>query len=77
MGEIKMISTEIELDDALSSSQLGRYEIVRLALQWILLNRQNEDFRKLTQTELINKALNNVVTSTVSTEKNVKLQQKE
>jgi hypothetical protein len=52
-----------------SSSQLGRYDIVKLALKWIILNKQNEDYRKLTQTEIINKALNDVLTNVVTTEK--------
>jgi hypothetical protein len=71
-----MKSTEMQLGEAVSSSKLGRYEIVKLAFEWILLNKQNEDYRKLTQTELINKVLNDIVTGVASTEKFEELRKK-
>jgi hypothetical protein len=71
-----MILTETQLGAAVSSSKLGRYNIVKQALEWIVLNRQNEDFRKLTQPELINKALSDVVTGVVTPEKVEELRKK-
>jgi hypothetical protein len=64
-----MVFTETQLGVAVSSSKLGRYDIVKLAVEWIALNRQNEDFRKLTQSEIITKALSDVVTDVVTPEK--------
>lgn len=68
-----MTLTEMQLREAVSSSKLGRYEIVALSFEWILLNKQNEDFRKLTEAQLINKALTDVVTDVAILEKMEKL----
>jgi hypothetical protein len=68
--------TEEQLGAAISSSQLGRYDIVILALAWIKVNKQNEDFRKLQQPELINKALNDIVTNVATPEKIEELRKK-
>ncbi|MDR3274949.1 MAG: hypothetical protein LBS81_03040 [Endomicrobium sp.] len=71
-----MASIEMYLDSTVSTSQLGRYEIVKLALEWIEIIRHNEDCRKLTQAELINKALIEVVTNVATHEKIEEIQKK-
>ncbi|GHT53735.1 hypothetical protein AGMMS50233_00320 [Endomicrobiia bacterium] len=71
-----MLLTEAQLGVAVLSSQLGRYDIVMLALAWIEVNKQNEDFRKLGQAELINKALNDVVANVATHEKIEELRKK-
>jgi transcriptional regulator of met regulon len=71
-----MVLTETQLGSALSSSKLGRYDVVKQALEWVALNRQNENFRKLTQPELINKALSDVVTGYATPEKMEELRKK-
>jgi hypothetical protein len=71
-----MLLTEMQLGLAVSSSKLGRYDIVKLALEWIALNRQSEDFRRLTQIDIINKALSDVVTGLVTPEKIEELSKK-
>ncbi|MDR1418286.1 MAG: hypothetical protein LBI80_03925 [Endomicrobium sp.] len=68
--------TDNQLREAISSSELGRYEIVKMALKWISVNKYNEEFKKLPQTELINKALNDVVTGIASLEKIEELRKK-
>jgi predicted nucleic acid-binding protein len=68
--------THTQLGAAVSSSKLGRYNIVILALAWIEANKQNEDFKKLTAAELINKALNDVVTNVATYEKIEELRKK-
>jgi hypothetical protein len=67
---------ETELGKMLSTSELGRYEIVKLALEWIELMRQNEEYKKLTQPELINKALGDIVTNVATREKIEELRKK-
>ncbi|MDR3256421.1 MAG: hypothetical protein LBT18_02025 [Endomicrobium sp.] len=64
-----MTLTETQLGLAVSTSQLGRYKIVKLALEWIEVTKQNEDYRKLTQPELINKVLSDVVNNIATPEK--------
>ncbi|MDR3253386.1 MAG: hypothetical protein LBT07_00255 [Endomicrobium sp.] len=71
-----MALIEMYLDSAISTSQLGRYEIVKLALEWIEIIKHNEDCRKLTQAELINKALTDVVTNVATYEKIKEIQKK-
>jgi hypothetical protein len=69
--------TDSQLREAVSSSTLGRYEIVKMALNWISVNKYNEEFRKLPQTELINKALSDVVTGVATLEKIEELRKEE
>jgi hypothetical protein len=71
-----MVFTETQLELAVSMSRLGRYEIVKLALEWVGVIKQNEDYRKLTQTELISKVLNDVVTNVATREKIEELREK-
>ncbi|GHT36516.1 hypothetical protein AGMMS49593_01590 [Endomicrobiia bacterium] len=71
-----MLLTEAQLGVAVSSSQLGRYDIVMLALAWIKVNKQNEDFRKLGQAELISKALSDVIANVATYEKIEELRKK-
>jgi hypothetical protein len=71
-----MSLTPTHLGAAVSSSKLGRYNIVMLSLAWIEANKQNEDFKKLAAAELINKALNDVVTNVATYEKIEELRKK-
>jgi hypothetical protein len=71
-----MVFTEAQLESAVSMSRLGRYKIVKLALEWIEVIKQNEDYRKLTQTELIVKILNDVMTNVATREKIEELRKK-
>jgi hypothetical protein len=41
-------------------SSMGRYEIVKLAFAWISLKQHDEDYRKLSQQDLISKAISDV-----------------
>ena len=49
------------LEQAVFESKMGRYEIVKFALDWIEVKKHEEDYRKLSQAELITKALNEVI----------------
>jgi hypothetical protein len=63
------LAMEKQLEEAMSLSKIGRYDIVKLALEWIALNKRNEDFKKLNQADIINKVLTDVVTNVVTSEK--------
>lgn len=71
-----MVFTKAQLRSAIFMSRLGRYEIVKLALEWIEVIKQNEDYRKLTQTELVDKVLNDVAMNIVTREKIDELRKK-
>lgn len=64
------------LEQAVFESKMGRYEIVKLALDWIGVKKHEEDYRKLSQAELITKALNEVMDGTATKEKIEELQKK-
>ncbi|MDR3124854.1 MAG: hypothetical protein LBU10_03130 [Endomicrobium sp.] len=68
--------TDSQLREAVAASTLGRYEIVKMALNWMSVNKYNEEFRKLPQTELINKALSDVLTGVATLEKIEELRKK-
>ena len=57
------------LEQAVFESKMGRYEIVKLALEWIEVKKHEEDYRRLSQAELITKALNEVMDGTATSEK--------
>ncbi|MDR2252147.1 MAG: hypothetical protein LBD98_04960 [Endomicrobium sp.] len=71
-----MVLTESQLGAAVSSSKLGRYDIVKRAIEWIHLNIQNEEFRKLDQAGIIKKALSDIVTDVATLEKMEELRKK-
>ncbi len=71
-----MVFTGAQLESAVSMSRLGRYEMVRLALEWAEVMKQNENYRKLTQTELIDKVLSDVMANLATREKIEELRKK-
>ncbi|MDR0398973.1 MAG: hypothetical protein LBB37_03625 [Endomicrobium sp.] len=71
-----MILTENQLGAAVSSSKSGRYDIVKHAIEWIHLNIQSEEFRKLDQPCIINKALSDIVTGVATHERMEELRKK-
>ncbi|MDR1695366.1 MAG: hypothetical protein LBR69_01860 [Endomicrobium sp.] len=56
-----MALNEAQLAEAISSSKIGKYDLVKLALDWIEVKKHEEDYRRLTQSELIKKSLDDVV----------------
>ncbi|MDR3111994.1 MAG: hypothetical protein LBU55_02340 [Elusimicrobiota bacterium] len=56
--------------------EMGRYEKVALALDWISMVKNTEDYRRLTQTELINKALEDIETNVATRQKVEELREK-
>lgn len=64
------------LEQAVFESKMGRYEIVKLALDWIEVKKHEDDYRRLSQAELITKALNEVMDGTATPEKIEELQKK-
>ena len=71
-----MESQTSNLTEKVFKSKKGRYDIVRMALDWIEVNKYNEDYRKLGQAELISKALGDVVENIATQEKIDELRKK-
>ncbi|MCL2144386.1 MAG: hypothetical protein FWH43_02675 [Endomicrobia bacterium] len=64
------------LEQAVFESKMGRYEIVKLALDWIDVKKHEDDYRRLSQAELITKALDEVMDGTVTSDKIEELKKK-
>jgi hypothetical protein len=64
------------LEQAVFESKMGRYEIVKLALEWIEVKKHDDDYRKLSQAELITKALDEVMDGTATQEEIEELKKK-
>jgi hypothetical protein len=50
-------------------SKIGRYELVKIILNFILSNKKNENYKNLTQTEIIDKILNDIYSNPIIIEK--------
>ncbi|MDR3049501.1 MAG: hypothetical protein LBV16_06690 [Elusimicrobiota bacterium] len=55
-----MDKNEISLDEQLSDLKIGRYETVNIALEWLALKRNDEEYRKLVDVDLITRALQDI-----------------
>ncbi|MDR3071246.1 MAG: hypothetical protein LBU29_01405 [Endomicrobium sp.] len=64
-----MTETEKQLGMFISSSTLGKYEMVKFTLLWISANKYNDEYKKLTPTELMIKGLHDVETNVATFEK--------
>ncbi|MDR1259838.1 MAG: hypothetical protein LBJ68_00455 [Endomicrobium sp.] len=64
-----MTPSKMYLDSETSILHLEKYDIVRLALKWIEIIKYEEDYKKLTQAELINKALIDIERNVATYEK--------
>ncbi|MDR0822918.1 MAG: hypothetical protein LBN20_03950 [Endomicrobium sp.] len=63
-----MDTNEISLDEQMSGLKLGRYETVKLALDWIALKKNDEEYRRLVDVEVITQAFQDIVNGKVTPE---------
>jgi hypothetical protein len=54
------------LDFNISRSSIGKYEMIQLALDWIDILKQSDSYKNLTQVEIINKVLGDVLSGIVT-----------
>ncbi|MDD3053987.1 MAG: hypothetical protein PHG84_06295 [Endomicrobiaceae bacterium] len=67
---------EKPLDQLFFDSKLGKYEIVKLAIEWIKVRKSDEDYRKLSQQQLLDKAVRDVLTGEATYEKIADIEKK-
>ena len=70
------MSIENQMDAQIAALKMGRYEMVKLALEWIEVKKNDEDYRRLTQAELITKALDDILAKVATPEKVEELRKK-
>ncbi|MDR0486070.1 MAG: hypothetical protein LBH29_05015 [Elusimicrobiota bacterium] len=68
-----MALTQEQLDALLLDTDLGRYDIVRRAIDWIQLKKKTEEYRKLSAVEIIKKSLEDVMEGKATREAIVEL----
>lgn len=56
-----MSAVERALDEVFFESKMGKYEIVKLAIEWIKVKKDEEGYKHLSQTQLLDKAVRDVL----------------
>ena len=59
-----MIAVEKPLDQVFFESKIGKYEVVKLAIEWIKVKKDEEGYKNLSQTQLLDKAVRDVLSKT-------------
>ena len=57
-----MSAVERALDEVFFESKMRKYEIVKLAIEWLKLKKDEEGYKNLSQTQLLDKAVRDVLT---------------
>ncbi|MDD5020857.1 MAG: hypothetical protein PHR82_01825 [Endomicrobiaceae bacterium] len=56
-----MSVVEKPLDQVFFESKMGKYEIVKLAIEWIKVKKDEEGYKHLSQIQLLDKAVRDVL----------------
>ncbi|MFA7074840.1 MAG: hypothetical protein WC234_06610 [Endomicrobiaceae bacterium] len=68
--------SEKPLDQLFFDSKIGKYDIVKLAIEWIRVRKSDEDYRKLSQPQLLDKAIRDVLSGEATYEKIIDIENK-
>lgn len=64
-----MANEEKPIEELFFASGKGKYEVTKLAIEWIKAVKKDEDYRKLSQQELLDKAMRDVLSGVATYEK--------
>lgn len=67
---------EKPVEELFFDSGKGKYEVTKLAIEWIKVVKDKDDYNNLSQTELIDKALRDVLSGVATYEKIEELKKK-
>lgn len=56
-----MANQEKPIEEMFFASGKGKYEVTKLAIEWIKVVKKDDDYRKLSQPELLDKAIKDVL----------------
>ncbi len=56
-----MVIAEKPLDQVFFESKMGKYDVVKIAIEWIKLKKDEEGYKHLSQTQLLDKAVRDVL----------------
>lgn len=63
------MATEKNVEELFFASGKGKYDVVKLAIEWIKVKKYDEGYKHLSQTELLDKALRDVLAGEATYEK--------
>lgn len=57
-----MTNAEKPVEELFFESGMGKYDVTKLAIEWIKVKKNEEEYRKLSQKDLLDRAIRDVVT---------------
>lgn len=71
-----MATAEKNVEELFFESGKGKYEVSKLAIDWIKVKKNDEGYKNLSQTQMLDKALRDVLTGEASYEKIAEIEKK-
>jgi len=64
-----MTNEEKPIEEVFFASGKGKYEVTKLAIDWIKVKKDEDEYRKLSQADLLDKAVRDVLSGEATYEK--------
>lgn len=64
-----MTNEERPIEELFFESGRGKYEVTKIAIDWIKLKKEEDDYRKLSQPDLLDRAVREVINDKVTYDK--------
>lgn len=71
-----MATAEKNVEELFFNSGKGKYEVTKLAIDWIKVKKNEEGYKNLSQTELLDKALRDVLSGEATYKKIEEIEKK-
>ena len=71
-----MATAEKNVEELFFESGKGKYEVSKLAIDWIKVKKNDEGYKNLSQTQMLDKALRDVLSGEASYEKIAEIEKK-
>jgi hypothetical protein len=71
-----MATAEKSVEELFFNSGKGKYEVTKLAIDWIKVKKNDEGYKNLSQTEMLDKALRDVLSGEATYEKIAEIEKK-
>ena len=71
-----MATAEKNVEELFFESGKGKYEVSKLAIDWIKIKKNDEGYKNLSQTQMLDKALRDVLTGEATYEKIAEIEKK-
>ena len=71
-----MATAEKNVEELFFESGKGKYEVTKLAIDWIKVKKNDEGYKNLSQTQILDKALRDVLSGEATYEKIAEIEKK-